>query len=193
MDNEQSQPFTGKNSWEELAAQVKELIANRELERAEIVALQALAVAETFSLDDRRQGVSLELLTEILYQTKNYPYCAPFLVRLLEMYKRCLGPGHPDTGTIMHNVAMLYHSWGKYSEADYYYREAIKAKSKHFNKDSPEIADVTKHYAQLREAMVPETTPTRIAIQRVTNKLRRTGQFAAMTKNIPDDEFTTDG
>lgn len=174
------------NSWREHIELAKQFVTLRDLERAEVNALKALELAESFPTDDRRQGISLELLSEILFLKKRYAFCAPFLIRLLEMYKRCLGPMHSDTGTIMHNIAMLYHDWGKHLDADKYYLDAIRVKSQSLGKDHADVAALTAQYAQLRSD-IERTAPSGPKIIRKQSKLTRTGQFSV--SQVPDDEF----
>jgi len=174
------------NNWREHIELTKQLVQLRDLDRAELNALKALELAETFAPDDRRQGVSIELLSEILFQKKKYALCAPFLIRLLEMYKRCLGPSHIDTGTIIHNIAMLYHDWGKHSDADKFYLEAIRVKSQSLGKDHRDVGALTAQYSQLRTE-IETAAPSGPKIIRKQSKLSRTGQFAVL--QVPDDEF----
>jgi tetratricopeptide (TPR) repeat protein len=173
------------NSWREHIELTKQLVQLRDLDRAELNCLKALELAESFKPDDRRQGVSIELLSEILFQKKKYALCAPFLIRLLEMYKRCLGPSHLDTGTIIHNIAMLYHDWGKHADADKFYLEAIRVKSQSLGKDHKDVTALTAQYAQLKSDA--ETAAPSPKIIRKASKLTRTGQFAVL--QVPDDEF----
>lgn len=178
-------------AWREQVELTKKLVSLRDLDRAELNALAALEIAETFATDDRRQGVSIELLAEILFQKKKFALCAPFLIRLLEMYKRCLGPSHVDTGTIIHNIAMLYHEWGKLDLADRYFLDAIRVKSQSLGKDHRDVAALTAQYAQLRSEMETKTPSPKI-VRKSSGKLSRTGQFAAMLQHVPDEEFAVE-
>ena len=176
-----------ENSWREHLELAKQLLQFRDHDRAELNALKALEIAEGFAPDDRRQGVSIELLSEIFFAKKKYAICAPFLIRLLEMYKRCLGPMHLDTGTIAHNIAMLYHEWGKHSDAEKYYVDAIRIKSQSLGKDHRDVVALTAQYTQLRSESETASSSQSPKIIRKQSKLSRTGQFAVL--QVPDDEF----
>ena len=187
----ESQTKAGGNTshdeeWLEQVERTKEFVQSRDLERAEITALKALELAESFPPDDRRQGISLEILTEILFSKKKFALCAPFLMRLLEMYRRCLGPTHLDTGTIIHNIAMLYQEWGKLTDADKFFLDAIRIKSQSLGKDHRDVVAMTTQYAQLRSEIETKTPSPKII--RKQSKLTRTGQFSAL--QVPDNEFT---
>lgn len=177
-------------SWQELIAKSQEQLANGKLEEAQNSALQALAVAEAFAPDDRRQGMSLELLSGILFRQKKYAVCEPFLCRLVAMYKRCLGNEHVDTGTILHNVALMYQGWGRLEEADAYYLQAVKVKSAHLGVDHPDMVVLTANYAALRSVLVPleEAMRPRVKQYNNTDTLSLTGQFNVAS--VPDSEFS---
>lgn len=176
-------------AWLEQMARTKQFVQARDLDRAELNALKALELAEAFPPDDRRQGVSLELLSEILFARRKFALCAPFLIRLLQMYKRCLGPSHLDTGTIVNNIAKLYQEWGKHDEADKYYLDAIRIKSQSLGKDHRDVVSLATQYAQFRSE-IETSMPSPKIIRKQSNKLTRTGQFSAL--QVPDSEFTTD-
>ncbi len=174
--------------WQQLMAKAQEQLAIGKLEDAQNHALRALAVAESFAPDDRRQGMALELLSGILFQKKLYAFSEPFMCRLVEMYKRCLGPQHLDTGTVLHNVALMYHGWGKLEEADAYYLQAVKVKSAHLAVDHPDMVLLTQNYAALRSVLVPlENAMNPKPRYNNTDTLCLTGQFNVAS--LPDSEF----
>jgi hypothetical protein len=167
-------------------AKAQELMMHGKLNEAQAIALEAMAMAESLPPDDRRQGTSLELLTGILYQNKQWQLAEPFMCRLLEMYKRCLGPEHLDTGTVHHNVALMYHSWGRLEQADVHYLQAVKVKSAHLGSDHPDVIVLTGNYAALRSVLMPleaamrprEPEPVATGQQAPrTDSLSLTGQF----------------
>jgi len=179
-------------SWQLVISKAQELMAKNRLEEAQAAALEALALAEFFSPDDRRQGMSLELLTGILYQRKQYALSEPFMCRLLEMYRRNLGAEHLDTGTVLHNVALLYHHWGKLEDADRFYLSAVKVKSSHLGSEHPDMTVLTANYAQLRSVLVPLENAMRPLETRSKNSdtLSLTGQFNV--QSVSDAEFAMD-
>ncbi|MDZ4836392.1 MAG: tetratricopeptide repeat protein [Candidatus Melainabacteria bacterium] len=178
-------------SWQQLMAKSQEQLASGKLDDAQNNALQALAMSESLPPDDRRQGMSLELLTGILFRKKQYGLSEPFMRRLLEMYKRCLGAEHLDTGTVFHNVALLYHGWGKLEDADAYYLKAVKVKSKHLPAEHPDMVVLTGNYAALRSVLVPleQAMRPRLPIEDVSKNdtLSLTGQYNVAS--VPDGEF----
>lgn len=177
----------GKSStWQELVSKTQEAIAQSDLELARTCAFEALSLAETFPPDDRRQGVALELVTSVLYLKKQYQSCQPFLVRLLEMYKRCLGPEHIDTASIMHNLALLYHHCGKLEEADVHYLKAVKIKSAALGVEHPDVQQLTADYVDLRKLLAPLEAVSKAFTATLSDTLHLTGQFREGNAELTD-------
>lgn len=177
---QQDESVNSARQWEELTALVRRLVQN-DLDQAELHCLNALEVAESFPADDRRQGITLELLTGIYFRKQQYPLCAPFLIRLLEMYKRCLGPNHLDTATIHQNVATLYQNWGKHSEASKCLLEAIRIKSSSLGKGHPDVEKLCADYAQLQAVVSTKQSGSRLALRQ---NLTSTSQLSRIEKRF---------
>lgn len=138
--------------WQKNVHEVQRLIDQKKLDSAENIGLRLLEVSEEFERDDKRLGITLELLSQIYYRKCEYHYGAPVLMRLLQMYRRCLGPDHLDTGTITHNAAILYQAWKKYNEAGIFYQQSMYIKSSKLGYEHPDVALIRNNYARyLRE------------------------------------------
>ena len=167
-------------SWSGLVKQVEELIQGKNFSDAEKLALEALAISEDYPPDDNRQGITLELLVDIYYHTKQYIYAAPVMMRLLQMYRRCLGLSHPDTATVTFNAGRLYHEWAKFEEAQAFYNLALKLKREVYGDAHPEVKALLEHCEQLkRDIKAPKTMP-RPVVTRRPNRMTKTGQWDAM-------------
>jgi len=134
--------------WSALVRDIEMMIEREHYPESEKLALKALEHAEMYKPDDRRVGITLELLSQIYFFTRQYHYGAPVIMRLLQMYRRCLGHDHLDTGTITHNAAMLYHSWSKFEEASVFYQQAVYIKSAKLGPQHPDVERIRKDYAQ---------------------------------------------
>jgi len=70
--------------------------------------------------------------------------------------KRLLGDNHPDVATSLNNLAALYYSQGRYTEAEPLYREAIKIATQVLGKNHPDSQTIMENYktmlSQLRQA-----------------------------------------
>ncbi|MCA9813708.1 MAG: tetratricopeptide repeat protein [Cyanobacteriota/Melainabacteria group bacterium] len=183
-------PKVPTSPWDILIASVEQIMEKGDWKESEKLALAALEEAECFEPDDRRLGITLELMSEIYYVTREYHRGAPVVRRLLQMYIRCLGPDHIDTGTVTHNAAMLYHSWGKHAEAEPFYVQALRIKKNRLGRAHPQVMTLLGHYIQLlyqtdrvKEAEELKST----AIQVSSGKFTRSGQWKA----VPPPEDST--
>jgi|AGTN01.3.fsa_nt_gi hypothetical protein len=136
------------SDWSALVRDIEKMIEREHYLESEKLALKALEHAEMYKPDDRRVGITLELLSQIYFFTHQYHYGAPVIMRLLQMYRRCLGHDHLDTGTITHNAAMLYHSWSKFEEASVFYQQAVYIKSAKLGQQHPDVERIRRDYAQ---------------------------------------------
>jgi tetratricopeptide (TPR) repeat protein len=112
-------------------------------------------------------------------------YCqgAPVCKRLLKLYSDTLGPDHLDTAIIAHNLAMLYHSWGKLPQAEPYYRRALKIKTQVLGQRNPEVMTLLGHYTAMlyqmnRAAEAEQLRAT--AIQVSNGRFTRSGRWEAI-------------
>ncbi|MCA9805647.1 MAG: tetratricopeptide repeat protein [Cyanobacteria bacterium HKST-UBA02] len=173
---------TNPSSWGGLVQKVERLISEGRHDQAENIALEALALAEDYPPDDRRTGITLELLCEIYFSTRQYTYAAPVMMRVLQMYRRCLGFNHIDTGTITHNAARLYHEWRKFDEAKAFYELAQRIKSGHLGAEHTDVMAIKQQYNQLLYDM----RAPRIQIKRAGgggDRMKKTGQWDALPKD----------
>jgi tetratricopeptide (TPR) repeat protein len=185
VDNFQKRkrPKVPTSPWDILVASVEQSMDQGKWDESERLALSALEEAECFEPDDRRLGITLELLSEIYYMTQEYYRGAHVIRRLLQMYIRCLGPDHLDTGTVTHNAAMLYHSWTKYDEAEPFYVQALRIKKNRLGRAHPQVMTLLGHYIQLlyqtnRVKEAEELKATAIAVS--SGRFTRSGQWKAI-------------
>jgi tetratricopeptide (TPR) repeat protein len=170
----------------------QETLAVRDFPKAEEVALRALEEAEKFDSNDRRLGITLELLSEVYFATKRYQQCAPIMIRLLKMYKTCLGPESVDTATIMANLAVLYHSLGRLLEAEDYYDEAIDIKSAKLGTDHPEVVSITTQRDKLVNDLVVSADKKLRRSRSVSPELKRSGQFESLGRVNPSERLSAE-
>jgi tetratricopeptide (TPR) repeat protein len=60
-----------------------------------------------------------------------------------------LGPEHPDVARSLNNLAALYDSYGKYTEAEPLYQRALAIREKALGPDHPDVATILENYAAL--------------------------------------------
>jgi len=64
-----------------------------------------------------------------------------------------LGPNHPDTATSLNNLAELYHSQGKYEQAEPLYQRALAIREQALGPNHPNTNATRANYAGLLESM----------------------------------------
>ena len=75
-------------------------------------------------------------------------------MQALELRKRLLGDEHPDVATSLNNLASLYYSQGRYSEAEPLYVQALKICEQGLNENHPTTVSVRKNLEELLRAML---------------------------------------
>lgn len=188
--------------WQRYISDTERCIRDQCYSEAERSGLRALEIAESYSDEDPRLGISLELLSQIYYSHRKYHYGAPVVMRLLQLYRRRLGQDHLDTGTITHNAALLYHAWKKVEEAGVFYQQAMYIKSSKLGLEHPDVETIRDDYGvylkdvaglagrqkykplpneNLSDALgVPEKPPEK-------DRFTLSGQFDSLPKDLLED------
>ena len=64
-----------------------------------------------------------------------------------------MGPDHPGLATDLNNLALLYHTQGKYAEAELLHKRALAILEKSLGPDHPDVATSLENYAALLRKM----------------------------------------
>ncbi|WP_130758759.1 tetratricopeptide repeat protein, partial [Microcystis aeruginosa] len=67
----------------------------------------------------------------------------------LDLRKRLLGDNHPDVAASLNNLAGLYKSQGRYTEAEPLYREALDLRKRLLGDNHPDVAASLNNLAGL--------------------------------------------
>jgi tetratricopeptide (TPR) repeat protein/transcriptional regulator with XRE-family HTH domain len=78
-----------------------------------------------------------------------YTQAEPIYRRALAIREQHLGPEHPDTGTILHNLAILQRDAGNFVEAEQLYRRALAIREQHLGPEHPYTANAYSNLANL--------------------------------------------
>ena len=70
-----------------------------------------------------------------------YTQAEPLYRRALAIREQYLGPEHPDTATILHNLAILQRDTGNFVEAESLYQRALTIREQHLGPEHPSLAD----------------------------------------------------
>ena len=103
--------------------------------------------------------------------------------RLLRLYSQTLGAEHMDTAIIAHNLAMLYHSWGKLGQAEPYYKRSLKVKTQVLGQRHPEVMTLLGHYTAMLYQMNRGAEAEQLrssAVQISNGRFTRSGRWEAL-------------
>jgi CHAT domain-containing protein/tetratricopeptide (TPR) repeat protein len=101
------------------------------------------------SSDELREAKALSEKVVELYGEGKYPEATEIAKRALKIREKALGPEHPDTGTIINNLALLYETQGDYAAAEPLYQRALVISEKTQGPDHPETATSLNNLAVL--------------------------------------------
>ena len=76
------------------------------------------------NIPTRRQA--LDNLGDLYRAMGKYAKAEPLLQEALRIYRKVLGPEHPDTVTSLDNLAGLYWTMGEYAKAEPLFQEALR-------------------------------------------------------------------
>jgi tetratricopeptide (TPR) repeat protein len=75
----------------------------------------------------------------------------PLYQRALAIREKMLGPDHPHTAQSLNNLALLYHSQGKYEQAEPLYQRALAIDEKALGAEHPTTVTIRENYESFRE------------------------------------------
>jgi tetratricopeptide (TPR) repeat protein len=169
--------------WKIYRASAESCVKAGQYADAERLWLAALEVAEDYGPDNAMLTTSLEGLAEVFWYQGKHEFAAPICRRLLRMYEQKLGHNHQDVGTMSYNLALLYHSWGKYVEAEPFYKLSMSVKTRVLGGRHPEVIALLGNYADLLLMLdrVEEARELKALAEKVkATSWKKTGNWQAM-------------
>jgi tetratricopeptide (TPR) repeat protein/CHAT domain-containing protein len=126
-------------------------IANALIIASNIFSVRALAPAGFALLMAMTAGVgsarapdddldSLNQQVVELYQAGKYAEATPIADRVLALAERRFGPDHPQVGTRLNDLALLYRAQGRYADAEPLYKRVLGMVEKAFGRDHLEVS-----------------------------------------------------
>ena len=83
------------------------------------------------------------------YTLGRYGEAEPLYQQSLAIWKKALGPDHPDVATSLNNLAALYQAQGLYAKAEPLYQQSLAISKKALGPDHPDVATALENYAAL--------------------------------------------
>ncbi|MEH2367891.1 tetratricopeptide repeat protein, partial [Nostoc sp.] len=77
----------------------------------------------------------------------------PLYIQALALRRKLLGEEHPDVASSLNNLALLYDSQGRYSEAEPLYIQALDIFEQRLGVDHPNTITIRNNLADLRDRL----------------------------------------
>ena len=88
----------------------------------------------------------------LLPRPRSLRRCRAALQAFVGDREKALGPDHPDVANSLNNLAELYHTQGRYADAEPLYKRSLAIKEKAFGPDHPDVALSLNNLAELYRA-----------------------------------------
>lgn len=109
---------SAETEWAKLNNEIASLTQQGNLDRAIVLAKQALQVAEkSFGPNHTDVALSLHNLAKLYYTQGQYAQAEPLYKRALAIQEKTLGTDHPIVASNLKNLAVLYKKTGREKEA----------------------------------------------------------------------------
>ena len=84
-----------------------------------------------------------------LHQAGRYAEAEPLYKRTLAIREKALGPDHPDVGTSLNYLGLLYNNQGRYAEAEPLYKRSLSIRDKALGPGHSEVGTSLNNLAEL--------------------------------------------
>lgn len=88
---------------------------------------------------------------EVLKAQGQYAEAQTYYAQALAILERVLGPDHPHTATILHNLGLLLHDQGQYAQAQHYHEQAVAIVERVLGPDHPATRVIRGNLAHLMD------------------------------------------
>ncbi len=138
------------SEWETLNNEVLTLGQQGHYDRAVVVAIKALQLAEQAEgLDHPIVARSLNNLALQYCNQGQYAKAEPLYKRSLTIMEKARGADHPDVAVILNNLAALYDDKGQSAKAEPLYKRSLTIMEKARGADHPDVAVILNNLAAL--------------------------------------------
>jgi tetratricopeptide (TPR) repeat protein len=167
--------------WDEYKQCAENAQAEGKFSYAAHVWLSALTQAGKWSESDNRLGYTLEKLCECLWYQGKFADAVPYCQKLILFHRKTVGDNALDTGSMIGNLAILYHAQSLYKEAEPFYRQSIAIKTQHLGANHPEVARLNSVYADVLNKLKHQTKD---ASELTARMWSRTGEHAVFLEPL---------
>ncbi len=130
-------------------AQPENNARDRKVTVEELLDRAAKEIDRSFTGGPRHEAAIRQAIGRSYIRLGEYSKAEPHLRRNLEIRRKVLGPEDPATLHAMHNIALLFHDWGKLAEAEPLTRSVLEARRRVLGPEHPDTLLETNNLASL--------------------------------------------
>ena len=127
----------------------REALRNKDFRNAENFAVDALADADAFGATDLRKLQSLELLSDVYRETRQWAAAAGLLEQVLTAMRELGTEGSPDAGFVFNKLGLVYQQMRENDKAQVAYEASLAIKRKKYKDNVSSIAIVVTNLGEL--------------------------------------------
>jgi tetratricopeptide (TPR) repeat protein len=118
-----------------------------------------------------------------LYRAGKFSEAIPLAQRTLELREKALGADHPDVGTTLNSLAVLYQSQGRYAEAELLYKRSLVMAEKALGADHRDVGISLNNLAELYRAQRRHTEAEPLGLLAPAESERNVGHPHEVTRD----------
>lgn len=127
----------------------REALKNKDFRNAENAAIEALNETEPFGKTDDRTLETLELLSDIYRETRQWAAGASLLEQVIEAMKSLGTEGSPNAGFVYNKIGVIYQQMRENDKAQVAYETALAIKRRKYKDNVTSIAIVVTNLGEL--------------------------------------------
>lgn len=126
-----------------------EALKNKDFRNAENAAIEALNEAEAFGEKDQRRLDTLELLSDVYRESRQWAAAAQLLEQILGVMKAGGTEGSPEAGFVYNKLGVVYQQMRDNDKAEAAYEAALAIKRRKYKQNVASIAVVVTNLGEL--------------------------------------------
>ena len=127
----------------------REALKNKDFRNAENAAIEALNESDAFGKTDKRTLDTLELLSDIYRETRQWAAGASLLEQVIDAMKQLGTEGSPDAGFVYNKIGVIYQQMRENDKAQISYEAALAIKRRKYKDNVTSIAIVVTNLGEL--------------------------------------------
>ncbi len=135
--------------WRTQYEAAREALKNKDFRNAENAAIEALNEADKFGKADERRLATLEVLSDIYRESRQWAAAATLLEQIIEVHREQGTEGSPDAGYVFNKLGVAYHQMRENDKAQAAYETSLAIKRKKYKDNVTSIATVVTNLGEL--------------------------------------------